>query len=145
MADIPFVRGNNVTVRMVSSGAEVTVHFKDWSLDHVMDEVEDAVGGEDADRYDVVHKGWKFTGNIYQRDEKALTAYVQYIQNNMSGAAPFAMGAGMKIIRRDGQRANFVLKEVTWSGFGVSMPGRTQAIGQKFTLRARYMDPGKAT
>src|SRR5687767_11322537 len=109
--NIPFFRGQNVTLRVFQNNKPVYVAAKTWDVEENAAEIADGVNGEDRDRLDKVTNYYSLTVDIFQTDQEVVQAYLDALARDDSAQLPMKQTLGISIKHRDGTRAAYVLQE----------------------------------
>jgi len=144
MADLPFLRGQQVVLRFFSGSSEVVLNAKNFKVTPNVTKIADPVCGEDRDRLDTVVNSFDFTADCYTRDLAILDAWLAKVVVDDAGVAPSAIGAGVRCAPRDGTRKAYVASDVAWDSVDTNVAGRTDRVMQSVTFRSRYYKPAKA-
>lgn len=141
MASVPFFRGQNVVLRLLSDGKSVTLLAKNWTVKEEAAEISDGVNGENRDRLDLVVNSYTATFSVFQTDQEVMQALIDQQDQNDANGLPFKQSGMVIINHRDGTRAKYLLLEGILGPFTVNMSSRQEAVMLDCSLRFRYWKP----
>lgn len=137
-SNIPFFRGQNVTLKFYQDNKPVYLAAKNWDVEENATENNDGVNGEDRDRLDKVTNYYTASVDIFQSDQAVMDAYMAAQATDDAAGIPNKQTAAIQIRHRDGTRAAYVLQEVKAGPMKQSMTGRAEAVMMNLKLRFRY-------
>ena len=137
-ASIPFVRGQNVTLRLYQDGKPITIVGKNWSVDSNAAEIADPVNGELRDRLDLVMNYYSGSVDVYQSDESTLQAMMDAQDADDAQGLPLSQTGAVQKNHRDGTRAAYLMQGLKLGPWSESASGRTDAVMLTIKFRFQY-------
>lgn len=137
----PFAIGQGGVIQLFLDGKKFgdEMDVESWDIQHDVDAVSDGVLGEDADRFDHVHKGWSLNLNLKLVTFDKVLAYLKYRKDVDSQSIPDT-SVGLKLTPRgSGATKLFAFSECSIGGMGLNAGGRTNRMSMKLPMKARYM------
>lgn len=140
-SSIPFVRGQNVILRLYQQNKPIYVACKTHDIEENATEVVDDVGGENRSRLDKVTNYFTLSLDVFQADQEVIKSYMTAQDADDAAILPLIQNAALLIKNRDGTRAAFVLQEAKIGPMKLSMGGRDDAFMLNLKIRFRFFTP----
>lgn len=138
-ANIPFVRGQNVILRLYQDGKPVYVAGKTWDVEENASEIADDVNGENRSRLDKVTNFFSISLDCFQADQEILDKYIEAQDSDDASLLPKKQSVAIQINNRDGTRAAYLLSEAKLGPIKLNASGRSDAFMLNLKIRFRYM------
>lgn len=135
-SSIPFVRGQNVTLRLFQGGVPVYVSTKNFKVEENATEANDPVNGEIRDRLDKVTNFYSFSCEVYENDTALMDAYIAAQEANDAQGLPLSQSAAVQKKMRDGTRKAYAMQEACFGPWDYA-PGERSATAMH-TLKGRF-------
>lgn len=139
----PFAIGQGSVFQLFLDGKKFgdEMDIESGDFQHDVEAVADGILGEDADRFDNIHKGWSLNFTLKMATFEKVTAYLKYRADIDAQGVPDA-SVGLKLMcRGKGPTKLFAFTECSIGGMGLSSGGRTNRLQMKLPIKARYMKP----
>ena len=137
-ANIPFWRGEHVTLKLYQDGNPVYIAGKRWRISQNAAEIAEGVNGEKRDRLDLVTNYYEGEVDIFQSDQEAMTMFIDWQTNEDAVALPLAQQAAVRIQHRDGTRASYRLLNAKFGPWTEDMSGRPDPV--MMTIKFRFTE-----
>lgn len=143
-ANIPFVRGRDVLLKIYQDSKPVLIDCKNFDLEENATETNDGVCGEDRDRLDKVTNFYSGTFDIYQVDQHVMQSIMDAQDQDDAAGIPLNQSASFRINNRDGTRTTYLLQEVKIGPFKNAAGGRGELLMLNLKIRGRYLKLAKS-
>lgn len=137
----PFAIGQGSVFQLFIDGKKFgdEMDIESGDIQHDVEAVADGVLGEDADRFDHIHKGWSLNFTMKFVNFEKVTSYLKYRADVDTQGVP-EQSVGLKLTcRGKGPTKLFAFTECSIGGMGLSSGGRTNRQQMKLPIKARYM------
>lgn len=138
MANVPFFRGENVTLKIYQSNSRVVFPGKSFSVEQNATEVADGVNGENRDRLDIVTNSFSGSVDIYQADQTVMNALLAAQTAHDAQGLPLPQHGAVEIRQRDGIVAVYLMTEMVLGPWTNNASGRSDAV--MLTLKFRFRE-----
>lgn len=139
--NIPFLRGENVVIKLYQNGNPVVLLAKNWNVSQEATEVSEGVNGEDRDRLDLVTNSFSGSVDVYQEDADVIQAIIDNQKNEDAGALPLVQAGAVQKRYRDGTKRAYVMRELKMGPFNETMTSRQDSVMINVKFRFRYYEP----
>lgn len=137
-ANIPFTRGQNVTLKFYQDGKPIIIQAKNWKVEENATEAADGVNGEIRDRLDKVTNYYTATADLYQADSSVMQSILAAQDADDAQGLPLKQTAAVMKAHRDGTRSAYMMQECKFGPWTDDAPGRSDTIMISFKLRFRF-------
>jgi hypothetical protein len=141
MANIPFIRGQNVKLRVYQQGVPIYVPAKNWKVSENATENADGVNGEYRDRLDKVTNYYDVSFDVYAEDEDLMNAIMAAQDVDDAAGLPLKQTLAVQMEKRNGTRVAYVCMEAKLGPWGMDMTTRQEAIMYPMKARFRWWKP----
>lgn len=135
-SSIPFVRGQNVTIRLFQGGSPVYITTKNFKVEENATEANDPVNGEIRDRLDKVTNYYSFSCDVYENDTVLMDAYMEAQEAEDAQGLPLSQSAAVQKKMRDGTRVAYAMQEAKFGPWDYA-PGERTATSMT-TIKGRF-------
>jgi hypothetical protein len=135
--NLPFFRGEHVTLKFYLNGASVLLNCTNWTVETNHTEIAEGINGENRDRLDIVLNYYQATFDVNQNDQTVMNALIADQDNEDAGALPLPKSAAILIRQRDGQKAAYVMTgDLMLGPWSKNMSGRPDPV--KLNCKMRF-------
>lgn len=134
---IPFLRGQNVVLKLYSDGAPVYIPAKNWNVQQEATEIAEGVNGEIRDRLDLVTNYFSGSVDVYQGDADVIAAIMAEQEADDAQGLPLKQSGAVQKRFRDGSKSTYILREMKLGPFNETMTSRSDAVMINLKFRFR--------
>ena len=143
-ANIPFFRGQNVTLKVFQDGKPFYIAAKNWDVEENAAEIAEGVNGENRDRLDKVTNYYTANVDIFQTDQSVMDKIIDAQNQDDSNGLPLKQTAAISINHRDGTKAAYILQECKFGPWKTTNSSRQDAVMLNLKIRFRFYKPIQA-
>ncbi len=135
-SNIPFTRGQNVTLRLFQNGSPVYITTKNFKVEENATEAADPVNGEIRSRLAKVTDYYSFSCEIYENDKVFMDAYIAAQEAEDAQGLSLPQAASVQKKMRDGTRVAYAMQEACFGPWDYA-PGEKSSASMH-SLKGRF-------